>query len=134
MGQTHNEITFNLPLCDALASLRESSLTLATMSHVSALAIVASKSFARRRLRFSQAMVRLTTQRRGNSSKLGGIGSFDNRDRPATDGGKCIFEFLTIAAIGEDMAQPREGTSDQLEKRGCTVAILYAGFMDDACN
>src|ERR1019366_4941851 len=36
----------------ALASLRESNLTLAIISHASALAIVASKSFARRRLRF----------------------------------------------------------------------------------
>src|SRR5450759_18817 len=32
------------------------------------------------------------------------------------------------------MTQPRESTSDQLEKRGCTVAILYAGFMHNACN
>jgi hypothetical protein len=39
------------------------------MSHVSALAIVASKSFASRRLRLSHAMVRSTTQRRGNSLK-----------------------------------------------------------------
>ena len=39
---------------------------------------------------------------------------------------------IDIAAIGEDMTQPRKGTSDQLEKFGCTVAILYAGFMDDA--
>ena len=38
----------------ALASLRESNLTLAIMSHASALAIVASKSFARRRLRLSR--------------------------------------------------------------------------------
>jgi integrase len=53
----------------ALASLRESNLTLAIMSHASALAIVASKSFARRRLRLSQAMVRSTTQRRGNNLK-----------------------------------------------------------------
>src|ERR1019366_8430573 len=53
----------------ALASLRESNLTLAIISHASALAIVASKSFARRRLRLSQAMVRSTTQRRGNNLK-----------------------------------------------------------------
>ena len=53
----------------ALASLRESNLTLAIMSHASALTIVASKSFARRRLRLSQAMVRSTIQRRGNNLK-----------------------------------------------------------------
>ena len=62
--------THNVSKVDhALASLRESSLTLAIMSHVSALAIVASKSFASRRLRLSHAMVRSTTQRRGNSLK-----------------------------------------------------------------
>ena len=32
------------------------------------------------------------------------------------------------------MTQPRESTSDQLEKCGCAVAILNAGFMHDACN
>jgi hypothetical protein len=53
----------------ALASLRESNLTLAIISQASALAIVASKSFARRRLRLSQAMVRSATQRRGNNLK-----------------------------------------------------------------
>lgn len=53
----------------ALASLREINLTLAIISHASALAIVASKSFARQRLRLSQAMVRSTTQRRGNNLK-----------------------------------------------------------------
>ena len=45
------------------------SLTLAIMTHVSAVEIKASKSLARRRLRLSQAKVRSTTQRRGNSTK-----------------------------------------------------------------
>jgi hypothetical protein len=46
--------------------------------------------------------------------------------------GKRLFELLTgIAAIGEDMMQP---SSDQLEKCGCAVAILYTDFMHDACN
>jgi hypothetical protein len=48
---------------------RESSLTLAMKSQACALSIVASKSFARRRFRLSQAMVRSTTQRRGSGSK-----------------------------------------------------------------
>src|ERR1700687_3926647 len=62
--------THNVSRVDhALAILRESSLTLAIMSHVSALASVASKSFARRRLRLSYAMVRSTTQRRGKEAK-----------------------------------------------------------------
>ena len=42
----------------------------AIMSQAAALAMVASKSLARRRLRPSQAKVRSTTQRRGRTSKL----------------------------------------------------------------
>ena len=30
------------------------------------------------------------------------------------------------------MTQPGEGVSNQLEKRGGTIAVLYAGFMYDA--
>jgi len=40
---------------------------LASMIHASALAIVTSKSLARRRLRLSQAKVRSTTQRFGSA-------------------------------------------------------------------
>src|SRR5262249_8278306 len=45
------------------ASLRESSLTLAMKTQASALSMVASKSLARRRLRLSQAMVRVVDER-----------------------------------------------------------------------
>src|SRR5262249_3821180 len=54
------------PSFQALASRRESSWTLPMRTQASALAIVASKSLARRRLRPSQAKVRSTTQRRGS--------------------------------------------------------------------
>src|SRR5665213_1232846 len=69
-GSASQSLTHNVSGANhALASLRESNLTLAIISQASALAIVASKSFASRRLRLSQAMVRSTTQRRGNSLK-----------------------------------------------------------------
>ena len=104
------------------------------MSHVSALAIVVSKSFARRRLRLSEAMDRSTTQRRGNNLKPLAA-SFDDHDGPATDRGQCLAEFRTgIAAVGENMTQPWEGASDLLEKRRASVAVLYAGFMHNACD
>ena len=45
------------------------SLTLAIISQARALSMEASKSLASRRLRLSQAMVRSTTQRRGNRVK-----------------------------------------------------------------
>jgi hypothetical protein len=53
----------------AAARRRDISLTLAMESQVTALSIVASTSFAKRRLRFSQAKMRSTSQRRGNRTK-----------------------------------------------------------------
>src|SRR3954454_12756813 len=53
----------------AVARRRDMSLTLAIYSQVAALSIVLSTSFAKRRLRFSQARVRSTTQRRGSRTK-----------------------------------------------------------------
>ncbi len=58
-----------LPTVHVRASLRDISLTLAMYSHVTALAMVASKSLASRRLRLSHAKVRSTTQRRGSITK-----------------------------------------------------------------
>src|SRR5438128_842498 len=57
-------------LYQSLARRRESNLTLAIMTQASALAMVASKSLARRRLRPNQAKVRSTTQRRGSGLKV----------------------------------------------------------------
>jgi hypothetical protein len=63
-------LTHNFPDAgDCLAILRGSSLTLAMNSLAGALSRVASKSFARRRLRLSQATVRSTTHHRGSGSK-----------------------------------------------------------------
>lgn len=62
---THNSVVAT----SCLAIWRESSLTLAMSSQACALWMVASKSFVKRRLRLSQAIVRSTTQRRGCGSK-----------------------------------------------------------------
>src|SRR5467141_3610263 len=58
------------PLLQALARRRESNRMLAIVTHASALAMVASKSLARRRLRPNQAKVRSTTQRRASGLKV----------------------------------------------------------------
>ena len=45
---------------------------------------------------------------------------------------ECVPElFPRIAAIGEDMAQPREAEADGLENIGCAVAVLNVGGMDE---
>jgi hypothetical protein len=73
-----------------------------------ALAIVASKSFARRRFRLSQARVRSTTQRRGSSTKpaasaarqqykAGSVsGAFDDLDGPLAKFGECVTQVGAI--------------------------------------
>jgi hypothetical protein len=55
---------------------------------------------------------------------LGGVGSFDDFERPSADFGECSAQFFPgIAAIGEDVAQPREAVSNAGEDIGCAVAI-----------
>jgi hypothetical protein len=67
----------------APARRRDISFTLAMNSQLTALSMVASTSFARRRLRFDQANVRSTTQRRGSKNKaFGGVGSLDDLQGP----------------------------------------------------
>ena len=80
----------------------------AAKSHAVAEVMVCSKSLARRRLRLSQAIVRSTTHLRGNS-----VRSLDDRDRPFSQRPQRILEFLArIAAVGENMSQPREALDD----------------------
>ena len=59
----------------SLASLRMKSWMLATKSHARALSMVASKSFARRRLCPNHAKVRPTTQRRGSTTNPSALSS-----------------------------------------------------------
>jgi hypothetical protein len=91
------------------------SLTLAIMIHATAVVIDFSKSLPSRRLRLIQARVPSTTQRRGGNTK-----------RPHAEWHEGLLEFLTrIAAIGEDVAQPREGASDPDHDPPATDAILH---------
>ena len=68
-GQVTKSLTRNDPVCCQVLAMRRVRLrTCATRTHATALAIVASKSLARRRQRPSQAKVLSTTQRRGRIS------------------------------------------------------------------
>ena len=135
---------------------------LAIMSQASALAMVASKSLARRRLRPSQAKVRSTTQRRGRTLKpvtsslrltissvhwpifstpgqdleaRHVVASLDDLQRPLADLFQRLAEFRSgVVAIGEDVAQPGEGPSDRGEQRRRTVAVLDMGGVNHASD
>ena len=49
---------------------------------------------------------------------LGNVRPLDDVDRPVAEGTSDCSSFARIAAIGEDVAQPREGASDRAQKRG----------------
>jgi len=62
--------------------------------HVSALAIVASKSFCKPTMRLSHAMGSFDIQPAWQQFEaLGGIGSFDDLDRPAADEASAFLSF-----------------------------------------
>jgi transposase len=63
---------------------------------------------------------------------LGAIGPLDDFQREAADPFKRAFQLRTrIAAIGEDMAQPRPAFHDGLQHLRGAVAILDSGTVDD---
>jgi hypothetical protein len=115
---------------------RVSSCTDAAKSQAVADAIVCWKSLARRRFRLSLAKVRSTTQWRGESLEaFGGIGSLDDFDGPLAGAGRRGLEFVPgLAAIGEDMAQPRQAPDDFGRPQRGTIAILDIGGMDHDVN
>ena len=74
----------------------------------SAEAIDLSQSLANRRHMPSHAKVRSTTQRRGRTSKPLAFGSLDDLEGDLCDLLQCTPQlWSTIAAIGEDMSEPR---------------------------
>ena len=98
----------------------------ATRIHAVALSMEASKSFARRRLRQSQAKVRSTTHRRGSTSKpfaVLGRGMISIVHLPSL--GEGGFEFSArVCAVGKEMAQPGIEIPHGLDQRDGAVAVL----------
>src|SRR5512132_201944 len=72
---------------------------------------------------------------RSRFSSSGNVRPRDDVDRPVAEWHERLLEFFArIAAIGEDVAQPREGASDRAQKRGGAVAILDIRRMDDRAD
>ena len=91
-----------------------------------------SQSLASLRERPSQAKVRSTTQRRGKSSKPFVASkrltiSMVKRPRAAV---RSELRAL-IAAVGEEVTQPRPAFQDGLQHDGRAVAIMDVGGVDD---
>ena len=62
---------------------------------------------------------------------FGGVGPFDDLDGPLADAAQSILEFVSgIAAIGEDVAQPREAFDDVAQDERRPVAVLDVGSVD----
>src|SRR6201993_3066031 len=104
------------------------------MSQAWALSMVASKSLARRRLRLSQAMVRSTTHRRGNSWKplAASQRRTISRVQLVAELGEGLLELSAgVGGISEDVAQPGKGAAHGGEQQRCAVAILDVGRMHD---
>ena len=62
---------------------------------------------------------------------LRGIGPLDDLQGPLTQPSQRVLEFRSgIGAVGEDMAQPREGVTDGSKHRRGAVAVLNVRAMD----
>jgi hypothetical protein len=93
----------------------------ATNAQATALAIVASKSFASLRQRAMR-----------NFEALRRVGTFDDFYRPFADALQSLAQFISgITTIGEDVAQPGIARADRSKDAWSAVAILNAGFMHD---
>jgi hypothetical protein len=68
---------------------------------------------------------------RENHETLCGIGSLDDFDGPFSDPAQRVLELVTrIAAIGEDMPQPREAPDDLGQHQRSAVTVLDVGGAD----
>jgi hypothetical protein len=62
---------------------------------------------------------------------FGGARPFDDLDRPFADPAQRLPQLVTgIAAIGDDMAQPREALDDLGQYQRRTVTVLDVGGVD----
>src|SRR6476660_5860034 len=105
----------------------------ATNAQATALAIVASKSFASLRQRPSHAKVRSTTHLRGGTSKPCAVSErliISIVHSPIRFSLQSLLQFISaIATIGKDMAQPGIARTDRSKDAGGAIAILNAGFV-----
>jgi hypothetical protein len=91
-----------------------------------------SQSLASRRQRPSQAKVRSTTQRRGRTSNpLRRVRALDDFEGPVAELAQGVVQLRPgIAAVGEDVTQPRPAGADGVEHHRCAIAILDTGGVD----
>lgn len=101
-----------------------------------ALSMLASKSFASRRHRPSQAPFDKLRMRGSfdhpsawqQLESSGGVGAFDDFEGPLTERGHGVAQFIaSIAAVGEDVAQPRMERTDRRQQVWRAIAILDIG-------
>jgi hypothetical protein len=107
---------------------------LARWTQAVSLAIVAWKSFARRRLRPSQAKLRSTTLlslSKGPRQELEAFdagGPLDNLDCPGSTIGNRIAQLLAaIDPVGEDVAQLRKAAAQVAQQRHGAMRVLDVG-------
>ena len=94
-----------------------------------ALAVVVSisrsKSWARRRLRLSQATVRSITQRRGSEMEAFGVTwSLDDLEPQSLASGGVEGDVALVAGIGEQVLEPRKRSADSGAGQRQAVAVL----------
>src|ERR1019366_7695770 len=67
---------------------------------------------------------------RQQDEPLGRVGSLDDFDIPAAIADECLFKLRSgIAAVGKDVAQPRQQRADRCQQRQRAVAVLNVGGM-----
>src|SRR5258707_1140910 len=104
----------------------------ATNAQATALAIVASKSFASLRQRPSHASTFDDPSAWQNFEALRCVGTFDDFYRPFADTLQSLPQFPSgIPTIGKDMAKPGIARADRSKNAGGAIAILNAGFVHD---
>jgi hypothetical protein len=63
---------------------------------------------------------------------FGGVGSIDDFELPLSHAFEgCVQLWASIAAVGENVPQPRIKESDRSEREGTGVAVLNIGGMHD---
>ena len=97
-------------------------------SHAKALSTVTSKSLARPSVSVEPGDQAFDHPAAAAFEALGGTRALDDFNGPSADPIECGFQFGTgIAAIGEDMTQPREETSDGGQQCWRSVTVLNSG-------